>query len=339
MSENTPSQNSSEEIDLTQIFRIIKESFRKFLRLIVAVILFFKRKVILFSILLVVGLAVGFFIDQNAGTNTSYVQEIIIEPKYDSTKYIYDFIEELERNLADDLFLEKLKINPDSITNLKEIELTPIIKATDVLDNLQEKYKNQEFFKDVIETQLEGNELQSEKYRDLYKQHKLTLRFKNKSVGNSKIGVSIIEYIESNEHYSKLVSLTIKQTKLALEQNKTTLKFVDDYLSKLSQSSNAPDENGVIVTGGDGKTLVMTAASLLEQKKSLIVTINKQEKVLAMDQELVSVVNDGGIVMKRKKLSKQMIFTIPICLIGLFSLLYFIKYLAREVNNFIEEEK
>jgi hypothetical protein len=308
------------------------------LRLIVSVILFFKRKVILFSILLIVGLAVGFFIDQNAGTNTRYVQEIIIEPKYESTKYIYDFIEELERNFQDDLFLEKLKINPDSIHNLKEIKLTPIIKATDVLDNLQQKYKDKEFFEDVIKTQIEGNELQSEKYRDLYKQHKLTLIFKNKSTENSKMAASILEYIKSNEHYSKLVNFTIEQTKLDLEQNKATLKIVDDYLMSLSANPQKT-EQGIVVTTGNNETLVMTAASLLQQKESLIRTMDRQQSILALDSELFSIVNDGGIMLKKRKLVKQMIFTIPIYLIVLVILFYFIKYLSREVDNFIEEEK
>ena len=338
MSENTTPQNSSEEIDLNEIFRIIKKFFRKFLRHIVSVILFFKRKAILFFILLVVGLAIGFFIDQNAGTNTSYIQEIIIEPKYDSAKYIYNFIEELEHNFDDHLFLQKLKINPDSIHNLKEIKLIPIIKATDVLDNLQEKYETKEFFNDVIETQLEGDELKSEKYRDLYKQHKLTLRFKNKSEENSKMAASILEYIKSNEHYRKLINFTINQTKVDLEQNKTTLKFVDDYLGKLNEGSQTIDENGVVVVDDTGKTLVLTAASLLQQKEFLIEKINKQEKVLALDRELVSIVSDGGIMLKKRVLVKQMIFTVPIYLIIAVTLFYFIKYLSKEVDDFIKDE-
>ena len=165
-------ENSNEEIDLMQVFGMIKVAFRKFLKSIISIISFYKKKAILFIVLLIVGVAIGYLIDQNQEAKNEFTQEIIIEPKYNSTKYIYDFVEELENNFDDNTFLKKLGITSEEIESLKKITLEPLVKGTDVLDNLQERYENREFFKDIMEAYDEGK-VEEEKFRDFYRHHRL----------------------------------------------------------------------------------------------------------------------------------------------------------------------
>lgn len=330
MSNNINQSNNSDEIDLIQLSGVIKNVFKKCLKLIVYVVLFYKKKAILFTILFIIGAVGGYFLEKKGESNL--VQEIIIEPKYNSTKYIYDFIEELPNYFLDDEFLKKLKISPEGIKNLKKITIEPIVKATDVLDNLQQRYKERQFYKLVIEETAEGEE---DKYPDFYKHHRIILKFKKKNDENAKVGLSIIKYIKANRYYADIVDLALKQSEAGLEDNKVSLKIVDDYLTSLSKNGQE-SEKGIVVVNDD-KTQVITAASLLEQKISLLETLNTQEAVLVLDREVISVVNHGAIIKARKKLSSRKMFLIPATLIGLVSLYYFSIYFSKSVMNFIKE--
>lgn len=329
-------ESNNDEIDLIQLFAIIKNGFKSFLRLIIAIITFYKKKAILFLTLIILGVGVGFFIDKYQDRDDDYLQEIIIEPKYNSTKFIYDFVQELEYNLDDEGFLKKLSIDPVAIKNLKKIYIIPVVKGTDVLDNLQERYRNKDFFKDIMEA-YDEDKIEEEKFRDFYKHHKLILFFKNGNKDNDKISKSILDYIKSNHYFKEIASLTLQQTKVSLEQNKETLIFVNEYLKNLSQDP-PKSETGVVVMQNNNDTPVMTVASLLRQKESIIEMINDQEQTLALDKEVFTIVDYRDLISIRKGLVKRKIFFIPFLLIGLVSFIYLMRFISKSVSNFVKEE-
>jgi hypothetical protein len=331
-------ENYKDEVDVMQVFSMFRKFFKSFLRSVISVIRFYKKKIILFSILLVIGAVTGFFLDQNQDTKGKYVQEIIIEPKYNSAKYIYDFVEELENNFQDDVFLSKLGISSDHIKNIKKITIEPVVKGTDVLDNLQERYKNREFFKDVMEA-YEEDQLREEGFRDFYKHHKLTINFNKASEHNSKMTSSILEYIKSNKYYQGISDLTLRQKKIDIERNNTSLQFIDTYLNNLEKSPLKAENEAIIISSGSGSEMPMISiASLLQKKELLIELINDQERALILDKEIFSFVVYGDVISKRKKLLNRMMILIPLLLIGLVSLFYFLGYLNREIKDFVKEE-
>lgn len=330
-------ENNTDEIDLMQIFGLIKNAFKNFLRLVISIISFYKKKAILFFILLVIGVVTGYFLDQNQDTKNNFVQEIIIEPNYNSVKYIYDFVDELEYNFKDDHFSKKLGIDKENIKNVKRISIEPIIKGTDVLDNLQERYENREFFKDIMEAYDDGK-VEEEKFRDFYKHHKLTFEFSTESEYNSKIISSVLNYIKSNNYFKEVASLELQQTKENLERNKKSLQFIDNYLNNLEKTPLKAENENVIISSGQEKLPMVSVASLLQKKELLIELINDQEHDLVFNKEIYSIVDYGDIISKRKELYNRMLLTIPMFLIGLVSLFYFFKYMSRSINSFVKED-
>lgn len=326
--------NHNDEIDLFQIFGMIKEFFRKILRAIFSVITFYKKKAILFLSLLLIGAAIGFFMDRYQDTKDTYTQEIIIEPKYKSTKYIYDFVESLESNFRDDSFIKKLNITPHQIKNVKEIKIEPVVQVTDILDQLKESYEDIEFFSEILELD-EEKELSQEKYRVFYNQHTLTIDFTQKSILNKKVTDAILNYIKLNVYYQDRVHLSLKQNKANIEQNKRSLEFVDTYLTNLSKNPLQKENGIVVLTDDESDTPTITVASLLNQKEALIKSINKQEEVLTLNQEVISVVHYGSIISKRKELHRRMLFLIPLTLCGVISLFFFLVYLNKQMKDFV----
>ncbi|MCK8523343.1 hypothetical protein M0D21_17310 [Aquimarina sp. D1M17] len=319
-------QNQNEEIDLMQLFVMVKEFFKKFLRLVVEVVLFFKKKIVLFLILGVLGAGFGFFMDQYQGKKDAFVQEIILEPKYDSVEYIYGFIEDLEDDFKDEVYIKKLGLEIELVDKVKSISLEPIIKPSEVLEELQDKEGFTETYDDKL--------LQEKKYRGFYSQHKLTISFMDKNEKNISITNTILDHLRSNEHFVKVVKLEVAQIKNNLEQNKKSLKFVNDYLTNLSENPSSQDQ-GSFVFASESET--PTIASLFKRKQALMDEITEQEKELEFGKQIYEVVENTGIIAKRKALTGRLIFSFPLILIGLISLLYFFRYLSKSVVRFINE--
>ncbi|MFD2186242.1 hypothetical protein [Aquimarina celericrescens] len=323
-------ENQNEEIDLMQLFGMVKEFFRKILRLIISVIDFYKKKWLLFFVVVIVGFGVGYFMDQYQDLKDRYVQEIIIEPKYDSTEYIYDFIEDLDDNFADSLYVKKLGLEIEQAKNIKKISLEPIIKPEDVLNQLQNKYGGKESFIEAYDE----NTLKEKKFRNFYKQHKLTIIFKNKEDINSGVSKSILNYIKSNDYFNELLELELKQVNVSITQNKKSLEFINDYLTNLSQNPAKNDEKFIYASESETPTI----SSLLKRKQDLIERVKNDEKLVTLDKEVFTVVHYGNIVSKRKILVNRRFFLMPLILVGLVSLIYLLRFLKKAANNFVNNE-
>ncbi len=318
--------NQNEEIDLMQLFEMIKEFFRNVLRLLVDAVLFIKRKIILFLILGLLGGGLGYFMDQYKDKKNNFVQEVIIEPKYDSVEYIYNFVEDLQDNFKDDEYVVKFGLDVEQVKNIKSISLTPIIKPEEILVRLQD---NKSFTEDYDE-----NLLKEKKYRNLYKQHKLTVLFNSGDKMNSKMTDVILKRMKSNEYFKNIVSLELQQTQTEIEQNKKTLAFINDYLANLSQ--NPKSNEGKIVFASESET--PTIASLIKRKEELINKISSQEKLLELDREVYTVVQNSGIIAKRKILARRMLFTTPLIFVGIMIVFYFLRFVLKAIVNFVNQQ-
>ncbi len=324
--------NQNEEIDLMQLFGMIKEFFRKFLRLIVLVVAFYKKKWVLFLILSLIGGGIGFFMDQFQDKKDSYVQEIIIAPKYNSTEYVYDFIDDLEDNFKDTIFLRNLGLRPEQVESVKEFVLEPIIEPTDVLGELKETYEDKGSFVKEYDEKM----LKEKKYRNFYQKHKLTISFTNRNADNHMVAKSVFEYIKSNNYFKNKLDLGLKQTEKNLQQNRKSMQFINEYLTNLSKNPSQVEDRYVFSYASESESPIIS--SLLERKEMLLETINTEEDHLLFEKEVITIVDYGNIISKRKNLIRRMLLIMPLLFIGLVSSVYLFKYLSREVNKFVNNE-
>jgi len=320
-------ESQSEEIDLMQLFGMIKEFFRKFLKLIVDAVLFYKKKWILFFVIGLVAGGLGFFMDNFKGKKNNFVQEIVIEPKYGSIEYLYDYFEDLEENFKDDDYLNTLGLSTELVQNIKKIVIEPIIDPLDVLIKIQDK----ELFAETYNEKL----LEEKKYRNFYKRHKLTILFEKEDESNTKISQSVLNFLKSNEYFTTIKDLQLKQTYIGLEENRKSLKFINDYLVNLSKNPSKEKSQFIFATESETPTI----SSLLKRKNELISVISSQEKLLELGKQVFVIVEDTGVIIKRKKLVKTFTLSLPLIFFGLLSVLFFMKYLSRSVFNFVNEKQ
>ncbi|MBQ4820067.1 AtpZ/AtpI family protein [Aquimarina sp. MMG016] len=324
---------NDEEVYLKQVFGPIREFFKSVLRLFYLSILFLRKKAFLFIGLVVVGVILGYFLDRHFETNT-IKQEITIEPRHNSTSYLYNFVDNLSSIHNSEEYFQSLGLRSEWIENIKSIKIKPIVAIEDIFDHLHTNYEDYQFqytIRDYSEKEIESN-----KYTFFYRYHKLTISFIAEKEYNKRITDTFLQYIYSNEHFKKQTDLSVNQARESLEKNKTSLQFIDQYLSKLTKEKT-DDTLDVVIVADDSQT--STVASLLKEKAAIVKSINKSEKVINLHNEFFSVIEKTNIIIEKKKLYYRMIALVPLTLC--FSILFFYIsiFLYRSMENFITKVK
>ena len=144
MSNELPQPQASEEVDLGQLFKLIGNAFNKFFRfiasifkglfhLIILFLLFIQKHFIKFTVVGIIGLAIGIYLDLNKETN--YISTMVVEPNFNSVQQLYnnvDFYNELasaqdSTALADAFNISK--ISPSSFFVIKKLHLFVIAES------------------------------------------------------------------------------------------------------------------------------------------------------------------------------------------------------------------
>ncbi|WP_298314793.1 hypothetical protein [uncultured Aquimarina sp.] len=324
-------ERKTDEVNLSYISKSIEKGFKNLLKICISIFLFYKRKWLLFLGLLIVGIIGGYFLDTKLNNVKSYTQDIIIEPKYDSKEFIYDFIVSLKHNLKDAKFLKKINLDSNTVKNLKNVEINPMIRASDVLDNLHKKYGDKEYFYRIIESYDEQT-LENDKYRNFYKYHHLVFVFRKEDSNNITISKSILNYLYSNEYYQKVLTQKIKQTEKSLKKNKETLNFIEEYLDKLNKAP-IENKNDLIMIGNESE--IPTISALLVRKQTLLNIINSQENILTLDDKLFDIVEMGDVVSFGVALHKKMVLRIPLLLFLFLSGIFLLKQLPDRLIKYV----
>ncbi|GAA0714252.1 hypothetical protein GCM10009430_07160 [Aquimarina litoralis] len=325
---------STEEVNLNYIFKKLEKAFKAFLRVCISIVQFYKKKWLLFLGIVIIGFIIGYILDSKYGYSKKYTQEIIIEPKYELKKYIYDFVNSLNDRIKEPSFLENLKLDSDLVKDLISVEVTPVIRTMDILDKLNIRYESEEDFHEIIKG-YDANILENEAYTNFYRYHKLTFSFKTNDSKNEILSKKILEYIESNVYFNKLLAQNIKQTEKNLKKNKEILKYLDNYLEKLSKAPHKQGKDIIMIGVENESELLPTISTLLARKQELLNSITNQENILVFDSELFDIVERGEIVLLRKGISSKMMVKIPVLFFLIVSFLFLIKNLPNRIIQYI----
>jgi hypothetical protein len=117
--------NQNPEIDLSAIKQQFKGYFTKANDSFFDVILFIRRFIVAFILLLAVGIGLGIYLDTGSKL---YLQKVFVTPNFGSVDYLYEETELMNAKLKehDTLYLSKLGIK--NIKNISKIEIRIIIR-------------------------------------------------------------------------------------------------------------------------------------------------------------------------------------------------------------------
>jgi hypothetical protein len=327
--QQTPKETTSnDEIDLGQLFNMIGKGFTNLFNSFLRFFLYIKRNIIKFAILTVVGLLLGYGLNQIIVKKQKI--EVIVKPNLESKNYLYDVVDEIGSNIKakDTVFFSKLGIDVRRLKGFN-IEIQPIekesVKNTDEdikYLELLEKFRNDPLIADVVRTEIFNKSILN---------HRITFTFKNSEIGID-YARKLVAYINSNDYYTGLVKITTENAEKRIEQNQNLVQQIDElianYSVKMVQDSEKTE--GRIFLDNEGQ---LDITGILNLKNRLIRDSELKKLEIQGQKEAISIINFGRAQLDQKSFfNKSIIFT-SFILIGLFILIDIIKYLNKRANK------
>jgi len=201
MAENQPS-NTSDEIDLGQLFQMIGKGFNRIFIAFLRLFLYLKKNALILLGLAIVGGAIGYGLNQIISKKLK--TEVIVKPQMESKNYLYDVINGIQANIKtkNTTFFKSIGINISNFSGL-EVSITPVddnkISTEDEMKYLEllQSFENTDAIGDIVRAELENKSSFNHRITFFYKNHEEGQEFARKVM--EYINPSLIIQLVMNE--------------------------------------------------------------------------------------------------------------------------------------------
>jgi len=329
-SNQSPStQNNSDEIDLGQLFQLIGRGFNAIFRWILRVFLYLKKNILLLIGLVIVGLAIGYGLNQII--SKKYKTEVIVKPQIESKNYLYDVVAEIQSNIKskDTLFFKSIGIEDVNFNGL-DIEISRVAEVGNSESDLQylellQSFENTDAIADIVRAELQNKSSFN---------HRITFYFKNAAFGRM-FSEKILEYINTNNYFNRLLEVYRDNATARIEEDEKLLvqvdKIIENYTNGLASKGNSSSSDKIILDNQEQVNI----ADIFEYKTGLIRDIESKKLELEERIEPVSIINLGQPQVEQKSFFGKSIVLIPIIFISAFFILSALIYLDKKSKSII----
>lgn len=301
------SNSQDQEIDLGQVFSKIGTLFQKGIDSIFDLFLFIKKNSIILGILLILGFAIGYFLDKN---DKSYDHEIIVTPNFGSTDNLYAKIGLLssKKKENDSLFLKNLGIRTPE--NFKKIKVEPIIDAYKFIQNNETNFE-------LIKLMAEDGDLDKILEGDLtsknYPFH--VIKFSTKGQTDTEKTITpILSFLNESEYYSAIRKENINNIKLKMTANDSTIAQINYLLNDFSNTTSSNQKSDKLVYYNENNQLneiIKTKDALISEQGVLRINLINNTSIIKEISTTINIKNTKGVNGKMKLI-------LPIIFIFLF---------------------
>lgn len=308
---NSPQNNDSQEIDLSQISRKIGGFFDGIIFNIFRIIFFLKRNIVLVGILLVLGAGLGYFLDK---TNKNYENQIVVIPNFDSVDYLYSKIELINSKVkeGDTIFLK----NVVGIKNSKKLGLIEIKPITDVYKFIKDKDNNFEMIKLMAEDGDIKKIIEENVTSKNYPYHLITFSTSEETSLDKTIN-PILNYLNQSDYYAKIQKEYVNNVKVKMIENDSIITQINGFLNSFSRTVNGSQKSDKLVYYNENSQLndvIKTKDQLVYEQGSHRLELVNLDKIIKDNSVTINSKNSTGINGKMK-------FIIPLFFILILILL------------------
>ncbi|MBW8198966.1 hypothetical protein [Flagellimonas abyssi] len=331
MADQPVNQNNSDEIDLGQLFQMLRNGFNKLGVLFLRLFLYLKKSALILIGLVVLGVAIGFGLKF---ITTEKVQvDVIVRPNLESKDYLYDVISEIESNIKDKnpTFLNRLDITE---ADLKGFEISIAAVKKEEAENNERQLEYLEVLQKFQNTDLIADVIREELLKKTELNHRITFTYKNPN--GEEIARKLLDYINSNGYFTELLSVQKENSRKRIEKSEVLISQIDTIIQSYSKNLNkqgSPLETGKLVLQNEER---LNVTGLITLKTELIEDIEEKKMELKQLNGPISVINFGNPHQVSKAFFGKKIIVLPLLFLGVFFLLSFLKYLNRKASE-IEE--
>ncbi|NNJ89706.1 MAG: hypothetical protein HKP53_09910 [Eudoraea sp.] len=320
--------DSSDEIDLGQLFALIGKGFNRVFRGFLGVFLYLKKNLVILTVLVLVGLAVG--LGLRTLEDVEKKLDVIVTPHIDTKNYLYNVIAEIQADIKvkDSVFFTSLGMDMKKMDGFK-IEINPLQKQQ--TSTVEEEMKFLEILKDFDNNEAITDILRSELLDKTTKDERITFYFKNDEIGEE-YSQKILVYINSNPYFKELLKVYNQNAQTRILLNDSLIKQIDvlinNYTDKMLKEQST-SEGRLVLENQEP----LNIPSLFDLKNSLIQDTESKKLELERRQEAITIVSFGKPHEVQKDLFAKKIVLLPLILLGLFFLFTFIKYLNKKAKE------
>ena len=322
-------QNNSDEIDLGQLFQLIKRGFNAIFRYILRVFLYLKKNLLLLIGLVVIGLAIGYGL--NKIISKKYKTEVIVKPQIESKNYLYDVVNEIQSNIKskDTLFFKSIGVDDIDFNGLN-IEITRVAEVGNSESDLKylellQSFENTDAIADIVRAELQNKSSFN---------HRISIYYKDAAFGKV-FAEKIIKYINTNTYFNGLLEVYRENAIGRIKADELLLKQVDEIIANytnglaLKQNNNSTER---IVLDNQEQVNI---ADIFEYKTGLIRDIEAKKLELEERKVPVSIINLGQPQVERKSFFGKSIVLIPLIFLSVFFIISALIYLNNKAKTIV----
>ncbi|SFC55836.1 hypothetical protein [Flavobacterium phragmitis] len=305
MSTKVPQNIEDQEIDLVQISKKIGNFFDRINSSIFRTIQFFLRNWIIVLVLVVSGFAIGWYLDS---TRKSYINQIIVEPNFESAEYLYSKIDLLQSKVIsnDTVFLKNV-VGVKKPKLIKKIQIRPIVEAYKFVANKERNFQllelmaeNGDINKILVDTLTSKN----------YRYH--TVSFTTSKVGDDKdFAVPILNFLNNSEYFNTIQKIELKNLQSNIVQNDSIIKQINIVLSNFSNGTASAQKNDKLIYYNENTQL----NDLIKTKQGLIEEQGRNRLKLVSYENTIKEISKTINVESKKSINSKLKFVLPILLV------------------------
>ncbi len=319
-------QRPSDEIELGDLFRLIRSGFDALFRGILSLFLFFKRSFWILLVLVVAGVVLGLVLKQVSAKRLK--TEVIVKPEVESKNYLYDVVAGIQANIQgkDTIFFQELGLD---ITQLKgfEIAIEPLGEK-DEDEDLEDEIKYLEMLEKFQGTDFIADILRDELFSRSTLTHRITFFYQDRQKG-SEAAQRLMEYINANNYFREINQITRENAAARIESNQELVQQIDQLIATYGQKGREE-------TSAAAGRLVLSAeeqldvTGLLNLKNFLLGDIGRKKLELQTNKNPINIIHFGMPQEVQKPLLGKKVVFLPLLLVGLYLLWSIGRYLNRK---------
>lgn len=316
---NHYTENEEKELDLQDLFELVKRGFYSFIALIFKAIDFFLKFWWIVILLGVVGYAIGYIVKGPK----EYVGILIVKINYDCQAYAYNAVDQLNNRLGETNnidFIKEIGLNPEN-PEIIDISITPIIDVVELIS----KVPNDRTMTTIIkELELEDKEsiFASEEFYSNFSYHKLTIAVIDPNSQN--LVETIIAHLNSQPQIQKIAQQRKANLLERVAINNASLNQIDDVIKIYTETVDFANK-AANKTGFYNNENSLSIRDLFDTKKELSKENEELKNVLTTMEGSMYVVSDLQFKKDGSFLSSNPFKYMAILVFG-FMLFAFLRY-------------
>jgi hypothetical protein len=320
--------NANDQVEIGFLFKKVGDIFKSLVRLLFSVLTFTRKYLILIIVLAVVGLILGYFLDQRSNKIPVYQNHVIVIPNFESVDYLYETVEGLNSKIVNNDTIYLKSILGDNYKFLTGVDVEPIV---DIYNFATKSEQNIDVFRILFQNQELSEFVEDMTTSKYFKYHRLNFAILGNEHTES-IVASLLENFDDNAHFKLYQELMVKNNALMIAESQNMIKQIDSLIqATILFSKNKQGNQSVFINdNSDLATLVYRKQDILEKNRDLLIKLNDETAV-------IKTVGANYNIIKKSFFSFSNKVKLPVAFVLLFYGFFFVRYVYKLLKEIAEE--